>query len=544
MGSAVNNHVRQRSGEMTNPIAGVSSDRPAERGFSRKYRSQVLALLTLGFTLNFMDRMIMAAIGIPIREDMHLTSTQLGLLNGLYFALTYVVLGLPVARIADRVNRVGVIGLALLIWSGFTALCGMAASFASLAFFRFGVGVGEAGFSAPSQSLISDMYEPSKRASALSIFTLGVPLGGIFGAVLGGYVADWFGWRAAFYLLGLPGMLLAVGTWLFVKEPQRGAADGPVAAPGQREAVKPKLSLLGELKELRSISRALFLQWPMVNILAGMTLVSFSGYGIYSFVSQYVYARFGLSLGESDLVVGLVMAPAAAVGTLAGGFIVDHMARRSLAWHVLVPAIGLILCVALYAVAYTRSDWRIMFSILAVPAALHYLYMAPSFALAQNAVPAYQRATMAALVLFVVNFIALGGGPTFTGALVDYYANLIYVHPTVQSFWPSLGGALLYALREMVMAYVDLFTFTSHATASSATQVFAAACPGGIAPVHAGVVAVQACNRALSWGSQQAILVGLGAYVWGAVHYALATFGLAKMLARQNTPAADHASGR
>ncbi|MEI9988560.1 MAG: MFS transporter [Rhizomicrobium sp.] len=518
---------------MTKLTAGVAIALPTQRGFLNKYRSQVLALLTLGFTLNFMDRMIMAAIGIPIRIDMHLTSTQLGLLNGLYFALTYVVLGLPVARIADRINRVGVIGLALLVWSAFTMLCGTAANFASLAFFRFGVGVGEAGFSAPSHSLISDMYEPRKRASALSVFNLGIPLGGIFGAVLGGYFADWFGWRAAFYLVGLPGMMVGVLTWLFVKEPRRGATDGPATALDQAEAVKPKLSLGGELKELGSIARTLFLQWPMVNILLGMTLVSFSGYGIYSFVSQYVNARFGLSLGATDVLVGLVMATAAGVGTLAGGFITDYMAKRSPNWNALVPAIGLIICVPLYALAYTSSDWRIMFLILGAPAALHYLYMAPSFALAQNAVPAYRRATMAALVLFVVNFVALGGGPTFTGALVDYYANLTYVDPSVHSFWPSLGDALPYALREMVMAYVDLVTFSSHSTVNAATQVFANACPGGTAPEHASLAAVHACSRALSWGSQQAILIGLGAYGWGALHYVLATFGLAKMLKMQ-----------
>jgi predicted MFS family arabinose efflux permease len=507
---------------MSNLAAEVDSNQPVTGELSGGYKTKVLALLTLGYTLNFMDRLIFSAIGIPIREDLHLTSTQLGLLNGLYFALTYVILGIPVARIADRINRVGIIVFALCVWSGFTALCGMAGTFASLAFYRFGVGFGEAGFSAPAHSLISDLYEPRKRASALSVFSLGIPLGGLFGAVIGGYLAEWFGWRAAFYVVGLPGIMVGVLTWLFVKEPRRGTTDDSAAA-----VERPKLSVQSELKEFGAVARVLFLQWPMVNVLLGMTLVSFSGYGVYSFVAQYVYARFGLSLGLTNLLIALIII-GSGVGTLAGGFICDYMAKRSPNWHVLVPAIGLFICVPLYAFAYTQSSYQVMFLILAVPAALHYLYMAPSFAVAQNAVPAYRRATMSALVLFVVNFIALGGGPTFTGALVDFYANLRYVDPTVASFWPSLGNAIPYSFREMTMAYVDFFTFSTHTTVGA--EVFRNSCPGGMAPAGAGTAAMTACNNALWWGSQQAILIGLGAYAWGALHYVLATVGLAKMI--------------
>src|SRR5581483_2585784 len=313
---------------MTTVTAKVASDLSTPSGFSNTYRSKVLALLLLGYSLNFTDRMIMAAIGVPIREDMHLTSAQLGLLNGLYFALTYVVLGLPVARIADRINRVGVIGFALCVWSAFTALCGTAASFASLAIYRFGVGFGESGFTGPSHSLISDLYEPRKRASALAVFSLGIPFGAIFGATLGGYLSDWFGWRAAFYVLGLPGMAVGILTWLFVKEPRRGATDAAIDALDRSEAVKPKLSVRDELKEIGAVSRALFLKWPMANMVLGMTIVSFSGYGVFDFISQYTLTRFGLSLGQTDLLVGLIMGTMCGVGTFAGGFLADRMAKR------------------------------------------------------------------------------------------------------------------------------------------------------------------------------------------------------------------------
>jgi len=520
---------------MTNVIAGTASDPPARVGFAKKYRSQVLALLLLGYSLNFTDRMLLAAIGVPIREDMHLTSAQLGLLNGLYFALTYVILGLPVARIADRINRVGVIGFSLCVWSAFTALCGTAASFTTLAVYRFGVGFGEAGFTGPSHSVISDMYEPRKRASALSVFSLGMPFGAIFGTIIGGFISDWFGWRVAFYTVGLPGVLVGVVTWFFVKEPQRGATDAPVAAQGQPSAVKPKFSLAGELKEIGAVSRTLFLTWPMANLVLGMTIVSFSGYGVFDFISQYVYTRFGISLGLTDLLVGLIMGVACGVGTFAGGFIADYMAKRSRVWYVLVPAIGLLVAFPLYALAFTRSSWQAMFLIMGIPSALHYFYTPPSFAVAQNAVPAYRRATMSAFLLFVVNFVALGGGPTFTGALVDYYANIHFVDPTVQSFWPALGSALPYAFHQMFSAYYDFFTFSSHTTFGMTTQAFVAACPGGTAPAQASQAAVHACSTALSWGTQQAILIGLGAYAWGGVHYVLASFGLSKFLKARDT---------
>ena len=195
---------------MTEVIAAEATAAPTRPMFSDRYKAYVLSLLLLAYTLNFIDRTILATIGIRIREDLHLTSAQMGILGGLYFALTYTILGIPIARFAERVKRVGIITAALVLWSGFTALCGTAGNFATLALYRFGVGIGEAGCSPPSHSLISDYYEPKQRASALSVYSFGIPLGAMFGAALGGYLADWFGWRTAFWVVGLPGVALAV----------------------------------------------------------------------------------------------------------------------------------------------------------------------------------------------------------------------------------------------------------------------------------------------------------------------------------------------
>jgi MFS family permease len=236
--------------------------RDAQPLYSNGYKATVLGLLLATYTFNFIDRTIIATIGQAIKVDLKLTDTQLGLLGGLYFALLYTLLGIPIARMAERWNRVTIISVSLVIWSGFTALCGSASSFAQLALYRFGVGVGEAGCSPPSHSLISDYYEPKKRASALSIYSFGIPLGTMFGAVAGGWLAQEFSWRVAFVIVGLPGIILAVLVKLIVKEPPRGhsevkerpleAEDVPLEER-RVEPAKPPFSLANEFKEIGAV---------------------------------------------------------------------------------------------------------------------------------------------------------------------------------------------------------------------------------------------------------------------------------------------------
>jgi MFS family permease len=223
--------------------------------YSNGYKASVLGLLLATYTFNFIDRTIIATIGQAIKVDLKLTDTQLGLLGGLYFALLYTLLGIPIARMAERWNRVTIISVSLVIWSGFTALCGSAASFAQLALYRFGVGVGEAGCSPPSHSLISDYYAPKQRASALSIYSFGIPLGTMFGAVAGGWLAQEFSWRVAFVIVGLPGILLAVIVKL-VSRSRRAAIPRPRNARWRPRTwsssrAKPPFSLANEFKRDR-----------------------------------------------------------------------------------------------------------------------------------------------------------------------------------------------------------------------------------------------------------------------------------------------------
>ncbi|MBV8684358.1 MAG: MFS transporter, partial [Caulobacteraceae bacterium] len=261
---------------------------------SETYRSVVLGFLVAAYTINFVDRSVIGIIGQAIKVDLKITDTQLGLLGGMAFAILYTVLGVPIARAAERFNRVTIISLAMVVWSGFTAACGFAGSFLSLLALRVGVGVGEAGCSPPAHSLISDYYEPRRRASALSVYAFGIPLGGMIGAVAGGWLAKTVGWRAAFMVVGAPGVVIALLLKLVVREPPRGASEmverpiGPEDLAAHSVEAPPQGHWLArELSELWIVTRQLFGSWPILNMILGVTLVSVGGYGVGQFGAPY-----------------------------------------------------------------------------------------------------------------------------------------------------------------------------------------------------------------------------------------------------------------
>lgn len=518
--------------DVTSGATGAGAARKPR--FSDPYKAAVLGLLLLTYTFNFIDRTIIATIGPLIREDLKLTSEQIGKLGGLYFALLYTILGIPIARLAERANRVRIIAVSLVIWSGFTALCGTAANFATLALYRFGVGVGEAGCSPPSHSVISDYYEPKRRATALSVYSFGIPLGTMFGAVAGGWLASHFGWRLAFVVVGLPGLILALIVGLAVREPPRGHTD-VVEHPGVPddvvvETAQPKLSLWTELKELGAVARTLLLKWPILNMTLGVTIASFGSYGSGQFVPQYFRGAFGLDIAFVGMLVGLVGGFSSGVGTLVGGFMTDWLGKRSPIWYALTPALGLGICLPIYLLAYSQPDWRTTFWILLIPGIFHYTYLAPTFGVVQNAVEPRRRATATALLFFVLNFIALGGGPVFTGALIDLFANTAFAHPTASMF-DNLAGQMGRAAQATLHAYGDLVTLHTTAAAHPAAGSFGAVCPGGVAPKGAPVAVAKSCRAALSLATQRGIMVSLCFYGWAALHYLLGCIGLAKHVA-------------
>jgi MFS family permease len=495
--------------------ARAAASRPAARPvYSEGYKTLVLVLLVIAYTFSFVDRTILATIGQKIKEDLRISDTQLGMLGGLFFALLYTFLGIPLARLAERVSRVNIIAICIVIWSAFTALCGTASSFTTLALYRFGVGIGEAGLSPPAHSLISDYYEPKRRASALAIYSFGIPLGAMLGAVIGGQIVQHFSWRMAFMVVGLPGVAVAIAIRLLIKEPPRGHSE-PEAQPGLVEDVvpdepaKPPPTLAAEFREMGAVVATLFGKWPVLNIMLGVTLVSMGGYGAGQFVPPYFIRTFHLDYGTVGLITGLAAGIGQGVGTLAGGFLTDRLAKAGARWYALLPAIGITVAYPIVWMVFTAGSWQTAAALIVLPGIFSYTYLGPTFGVVQNMVPTRRRATATAIMFFFLNLIALGGGPPLTGWVIDHLAAFHYAHPDAPGMWAAV----------------------SHFFAVDPAS-FQGACPGGLAPKTAGAVAAKACNGALSLATRQGILIAYALGLWGAAHYLLASFGLKGALAK------------
>ncbi|HEV7157524.1 MAG TPA: MFS transporter [Caulobacteraceae bacterium] len=481
------------AGELKRPAATVG------------YKRVVLAFVVAAYTFNFIDRTIVSILGQAIKVDLKITDAQLGMLGGIAFAILYTLLGVPIARLAERFNRVSIISLAIVAWSAFTAACGLAGSFAVLLAMRVGVGIGEAGCSPPIHSLISDYFEPKRRASALAVYSFGIPLGAMIGSIAGGLLAKGFGWRMAFIVVGLPGLILAALIKLVVREPQRGASD----PGGAGRAVAAPTG--GELKEIGAVIATLFGNWPAANMMIAVTLASFAGYGVGQFSAPYFIRTFGLDYATVGLIFGLTGGLSAGLGTLAGGFISDLAARRHARWYALIPAIGLAIATPLYVLVYRVPDWKLAAAILLIPGAFAYTFLGPTFGVVQNLVEARRRATATAVMLLFLNIIALGGGPLFTGWIIDRFAGFYFTHPGAHSFLGALGGAL--------------------GDGGGAAR-FASACPGGIAPAGSALRLAYQCQDAGALATRHGILVTFVFGAWAALHYLLASFGLAGQLAK------------
>ena len=409
---------------MTDTTNTEVSDAPVETdGYgSKAYRSYVLFALIVVYTFNFIDRTLIGVLGEQIRETFGLSDFMIGMLSGMAFALLYTILGIPFAMLAERKNRTSIIAIAMAAWSAMTVACGMAQNTLQFALARVGVGIGEAGCSPPSHSLISDYFPPEKRSSALGIFALGIPIGSMLAALGGAYIATRGGldWRDAFIWMGLPGVIGALLFKLTVKEPPRGYSDpGGAAAAAARQMPSP-------FKVFNVVGKnATF--W---HVSLGGALASFAGYGIGQFIAPYWMRVYGYDLMTAALIYGGVLGIAAGVGTIGSGIVADAVRARHPNSDSWLPALGLTLCVPLMLVGYNLIDFVdgatavwIVVPILAVAAILRYSYLAPMFAVTQKLVEPRMRATAAALLLFVVNLIGYGFGPPVVGAISDQGTN-------------------------------------------------------------------------------------------------------------------------
>ena len=376
---------------------------------SNKARNYALAILVVVYTFNFIDRQILSILLNPIKTDLGLSDTAMGMLTGFAFAMFYATLGIPIARFADRANRRNLIAGALAIWSGFTAISGLAQNFWHLLAARIGVGIGEAGCSPPAHSIIADYYPAEQRATALGIYSLGIPFGIMFGLFAGGWINELFGWRMAFFVVGLPGVLLALVIRFTMTEPKRGLSENMVDS-GEQPSVSETLNYLWKKKSFRHMSFA-------------AALSAFVGYGFVTWAPAFLIRSFGMGTGEIGTWFGLVLGVAGGVGIALGGYLADKFGSKDPKWYLWVTAIALILATPLMMFAFLATNSTTSLLAMALPVLLGNFYQATTFSQTQGISALRMRAVAAGILLFIINIIGLGLGPQMVGLLSDLLSN-------------------------------------------------------------------------------------------------------------------------
>lgn len=365
----------------------------------RSGASLVLALLLIAYIFNYLDRQILGILAGPIIGDLHLNDRQFGALSGPPFAILYSVLGIPFAYLADRTGRSRVIAGAVALWSAFTALCGTAASFWQFFIFRMGVGIGEAGGVAPSYALIADYFEPRRRARALAVFSLGVPIGLALGTLLGAYIAHAISWRAAFFTMGIAGVLLAPVLLFVVRDPPRTQAPG--AAPiGQ---VFPMLA-----------RKPVF--WLMAFAASSSSLC---GYGLATWTPSVLERSFHLGLIERGEFMASVVFIGGCLGVFAGGWLADRLGTVDRGWYAKLPAIAWLITAPTFAAGLMAPNLWLAWPLLLIPNALNILWLGPVITAVQHLVPRRMRSTASASFLLINNLIGLGVGPYLIGSISE-----------------------------------------------------------------------------------------------------------------------------
>jgi predicted MFS family arabinose efflux permease len=368
-------------------------------------RAYVLLMLVLVYTFNFIDRQIVGILAVPIKADLGLTDTQLGLMGGLAFALFYTGLGVPVAMLADRYSRTWIMTVALALWSAMTAVCGLAQNFTQLFLARLGVGVGEAGGVAPAWSLIADYFPPHQRARAASIYSFGIPIGSALGIVFGGLIASKIDWRWAFFSVGIAGILLAPIFRLAVREPPRGRYD-----PVHPDRKPPRL---GEL--LRTLANK-----PSFWLISlGAACSSMMGYGVFFWLPSFFVRSYELTLLEASLYFGAIVLLGGLAGIWAGGWLGDKLGRVRRTRYLVVPAVAFCATVPFFLLALFSPNLALTFALLLVPIAMGLVWLGPVISVIQHLVRPDMRATASAVFLFINNLIGIGLGTWAIGALSD-----------------------------------------------------------------------------------------------------------------------------
>ena len=396
---------------MTDTSVHQATAAPHE-AYTNRYRYYVLALLTLGYVFNFVDRQVMTILIEPIKMEFGASDTQMGLLSGLAFALFYATLGIPVARLADRWSRRNVLAISMTTWSAVTALCATATGFWHLLLLRIGVGIGEAGGTPPSQSLLADYFPPEKRAFAQGILATAPNIGILVGLFGGALIAEAYGWRSVFLVFGIPGVLLAILIQLTIKEPLKVTASASEEGAGL-------FSTLGNIFRLPSFA----------HIMVGVGFTGIAGYGLGVWSPSFLVRVHNMSLVDAGLYLGLIGVFGGGLGTISSGLLVDRLACRDKRWQLWLPAIGIFLALPTQlAFLLWPAEHRLVMGDVDVPFALVFMalsavfasfWIAPSYAAVQNLVPQYWRTQASALMLLAINLLGMGLGPLLVGMLSD-----------------------------------------------------------------------------------------------------------------------------
>ncbi|MBI3439644.1 MAG: MFS transporter [Proteobacteria bacterium] len=405
---------------------------PAFGGHGTKsYRGYALLMLTVVYTFNFVDRGLIGIAQEPLKLDLGVDDFQLGLLGGPAFAILYTLLGVPIARMAERSNRITIITVGAAVWSFMTAACGLAGSYMQLVIARVGVGIGEAACTPPSQSVLTDYFPSARRATALAIYALGIPIGTMISAYVGSQLVahggEWFawleptfralglhnnaegggavaGWRTVFLALGFPGLIAALILKATVREP-------------------PRSGLTSETPSFSATLRAIGGKASFWHIAIAGALMSFVGYSTSQFLVSYLVRNYSVSIQQAAGALAIVAGISVAIGTFAGGFVSDRLQRRFPAIAAWLPGAGILVALPVYLFAFAAPNFNTAFMFLLVAPMFHYLYLGPMYAVSQSIVEPRMRATTVAILLLIVNLIGYGLGPPALGALSDFLAN-------------------------------------------------------------------------------------------------------------------------
>ena len=406
---------------------------------STKAAYYALGILTIVYSINFIDRQLLSILQESIKADLVLSDAQLGLLTGFAFAVFYTFAGLPIASLADRSNRRNIVAISLTIWSGMTAISGLAQNYWQLLAARVGVGIGEAGGSPPSHSMISDIFPPEKRASAIGFYSTGISIGILFGFLFGGWLNEFFGWRVAFFVVGIPGVLLALVLYLTVPEPVRGLAENKASS--------------GENPSMMTVFKVLLSRRSFLFMALGAAMNAFAGYSTANWVASFMIRTHQMPTGELGTWLALIIGLGGAIGVFGSGVLADNLGKKDKRWYMWVPVYAAAISVPFQIATYWVDGPYAALMCMTIPSILANAYLGATIASVHGMVGLRMRAVSSALLFFILNIIGLGMGPTTVGLVSD---SLVDQHDV-----DSLRYAMMYIVPSSMFISGALYVLAS-----------------------------------------------------------------------------------